>query len=422
MKIFVVLSSIVLTVFGLVAVPTITNAQGSEPVLPEQIDSYLNALVEYGFSGAVLVAKDGEILLHEGYGLANDADQLAVTPDTVFLFGSITKQFTAAAILYLEMQGLLNTGDPISEYLEGVPADKAGIRIHQLLTHSAGLRHHNFTDDFLEITRDQAVSQILQKGLLFEPGTGVSYSNDAFVLLAAIVEITSGQSWQSYLQAYLFQPAGLQHTGFFNDAQWKHQRVATGYYSGQDLGSPDSWPGPSWSLIGSGGVMTTVGDMYRWYLALQDQAVLSAAEVEKLWTPYVSISGRSSYGYGWIVVETGDQGTFLETTGAGRAHNAYFHTSLDGDLVVIVASNRIDEPILSRLRLVELQETLYAVQVGDVLVENISNHDFTTLPEFARPRPTPMRLTSLGFAVAGMIVAALLAGIWILLRRRSLRS
>jgi CubicO group peptidase (beta-lactamase class C family) len=94
-KNLVVLTSIVLTLFGLVAVPTITNAQGSEPVLPEHMDSYLNALVESGFSGAVLVAKDREILLHEGCGPANDADQLAVTPDTVFLFGSITKQFTA---------------------------------------------------------------------------------------------------------------------------------------------------------------------------------------------------------------------------------------------------------------------------------------------------------------------------------------
>ena len=168
--------------------------------------------------------------------------------------------------------------------------------------------------------------------------------------------------------------------------------------------------------------MTTVGDMYRWYVALQDQSVLSAAAVEKLWRPYESISGRSSFGYGWIVVETEDRGTFVETTGAGSSHNAYFHSSVGDDLVVIVASNRIDEPILSRWGLTEHEETLYAVQVGDALVENISSRDFATRPEFARPRARPLRPTSLGFAAAGVAGTALLVGIWFVLRRRWVRS
>ena len=419
MKRPVVLFSIVLILLSLAAQPAmmVTHAQDANPALHDQIDSYLQNLAESGFSGSVLVARDGEILLHEGYGLANDAVRQQMTPDTIFLFGSITKQFTAAAILHLEMQGLLDTGDRISEYLGAVPADKASITIHQLLTHSSGLRSHVFNSDFLEIARDDAIRQILGHELLFEPGTGVSYSDDAYKILAAIVEITSGQSWQSYLEDNLFRPSAMDHTGFFNDAKWEDQLVANGYYNGQDQGSPDNWAGPYWVLIGAGGVMTTVGDMYQWYLALQDQAVLSSEYVEKLWRPYVSTGARSSFGYGWSIVETEDRGTFVETTGAGSSHNAYFHSSGDGNLVVIVASNRIDEPWLSRLKLVENQETLYAIEVGDTLVGNIFSRDFTTLPEFAQPRARPLRPTSLGYAAASVAAIVLLIGIWITFKR-----
>lgn len=422
MKNLAVICSMVLMSLGLAAGFMIAEAQELEPARRDQIDAYLTDLVESGFSGAVLVARDREILLHEGYGLANDAAQRPVTADTVFLFGSITKQFTAAAILHLEMRGLLNTADRIGDYLAGVPPDKAGITIHQLLTHSSGLRSHVFDDDFLEITRDDAVRRILEHELLFDPGSGVSYSDDAFKLLAAIVEIASGQSWQTYLEANLFRPAAMLDTGFFNDPKWADRSVANGYYSGQDKGSPDDWPGPHWALIGAGGVMTTVGDMYRWYVALQDRIILSADEIEKLWTPYESISGRSSFGYGWIIVETEDRGTYVETTGAGSSHNAYFHGSRDDDLTVIVASNRIDESILSRLGLIELEETLYAVQVGDALVENIKSRDFSTLPEFARPRDRQLRPTPLGVAAAAVTVTALLVGILVFLRRRLARS
>lgn len=402
----------------LAAGPLIGRAQEDGPALQEAMDAYLEGLVETGFSGAVLVAREGEILLHEGYGLADDAEGLAVTPDTVFLFGSITKQFTAAAVLDLETRDLLDTGDRIGAYLEGVPADKAGITLHQLLTHSTGLRHNLFSGDFEEITRDQAVSRILGSELLFEPGTGVSYSNAGYILLAAIVEIASGESWRGYLQDRLFRPAGMERTGYFNDARWRDQRVAHAYYSGRDLGSPEDWPGPYWSLIGSGGVMTTVGDMYRWYLALQDRTVLPAAAVEQLWTPYETIGGRASYGYGWVVVETEDRGRLLETTGAGRAHNAYFHSSPDDELVVIVASNHIDEPVLSRLLLTELDETLYAVQVGDALVGNILSGDFAALPEYAQPRARSLGLTTRGYGVAGAAGMLLVLGVWIAFRRR----
>ena len=164
--------------------------------------------------------------------------------------------------------------------------------------------------------------------------------------------------------------------------------------------------------------MTTVEDMYRWYEALRGGELLPAEELEQLWKPHESIGGRASYGYGWIIVETEDEGTFVETTGAGSSHNAYFHSTLDDDSVVIVASNRIDEPLLSKLGLVETDETFYAFQVGDALVENIANDHFKTLPEFAQPMTRPLHPTTLSYAAVGVIVIVLLIGTLVILRRK----
>lgn len=214
-------------VLGLVVGATTANTQGNEPILHDQIDSYLKNLIESGLSGAVLVARNRGIILHEGYGLTNDEDGQPITPDAVFHFGSITKQFTAAAILHIEMQGLLNAGDRNSEYLDDVPADKADVTIHQLLTHSSGLPNHVLQDDFSEIARDDASRQILASDLLVEPGIRVGYSDNAFKLLATIVEIVLGQSWQSYMETNLFAPAGMDNTGFFNKSNGRSEALQT---------------------------------------------------------------------------------------------------------------------------------------------------------------------------------------------------
>lgn len=381
---------------------------GDEAGLPAEVDSYVEKLVEEGFSGAVLVAEEGDVLVHEGYGLSDIADDTPVTADTVFLMGSVSKQFTAAAVLRLEMDGLLSVDDEIDTHLDGVPVDKRLITIHQLLTHSSGLPKHSFPHDFVDVSREAAIEQILSRDLLFEPGTGVSYSDDGYKVLGAIIEVVSGLSWEQYLRSHLFDAAGMNDTGFFNERMWSSRDVATGYRAGRDEGAPSEWPGPYWALKGAGGVMSTVGDLYRWWHALEDEAVLSARQVEKMFTPYEHISGRASFGYGPVIVDA-DGETFVEITGASSSHNAYMHATLDNGPVVIVASNRIDMPLVARWGLIQSgpQEVMYAVEVGDAVADNVSSGRFATLPPFAREATRPFRPTILGYLVTALLLTVL---------------
>jgi CubicO group peptidase (beta-lactamase class C family) len=146
--------------------------------LGRKIDEFMTRLEAWGFSGAIIVAKDGQIALSKGYGLADREKQVPFTPDTASSIGSITKQFTAAAILKLEMQGKLKVGDPIGKYLPDVPPDKAGITIHHLLTHTAGFRGDFGGRDSDPISRDDLVKLVLAAPLKFKPGEQHEYSNE----------------------------------------------------------------------------------------------------------------------------------------------------------------------------------------------------------------------------------------------------
>ena len=138
--------------------------------LGRKLDDYLKRLAPFGFSGTLIVEKDGEVVLHAGYGLADHERKIPMSPDTVLPIGSITKQFTAAAILKLEMQGKLKPNDPISKYFPNVPADKGAITLHHLLIHGAGLESDYGDGDFEPVTREEIVRRVLAAPLRSAPG------------------------------------------------------------------------------------------------------------------------------------------------------------------------------------------------------------------------------------------------------------
>jgi CubicO group peptidase (beta-lactamase class C family) len=356
------------------------------PDLRTKSDAYLSALVPQGFSGAVLIAQDGEIILEKGYGLAVDEGERPFTADTAFVIGSISKSFTAAAILHLEMQGRLHTTDPISKFITNVPPDKAPITLHHLLTHTAGLPQHHAASDFEPLTRDEALAVILEKPLRFQPGEEYAYSDAGYVMLAAIVELVSGGPFTGYLVEHLFEPAGMRNTGFYDDPRWQTLPLAHGYYNGQDKGSPAEWPGPYWSLLGTGGIVSTVGDLYRWQQALAQQRILSPAMMKKLWMPYATINERTSYGYGWQISQTEYGGQLIWHVGAGRAHNAEFRYFPETGTVIIIGSNRIDDVYLGIGRIYEtFHEVIYANEIGKTLSRNVLNNDFQLQPNLKLP-------------------------------------
>ncbi|HQR07545.1 MAG TPA: serine hydrolase [Gemmatales bacterium] len=236
---------------------------------------------EHGFTGVVLVARDGQILLHEAYGMANRDKQIPMKHDTILAIGSTPIDFTKAGILLLAQQGKLNLSDPISKFFDQVPDDKKAMTLEQLMTGRSGLPDfHDIPSDKDKdhswIDRDEAVRRILGSELLFAPGKGRRHSHSAFGLLAAIIEKVSGQSYQDFTREHLYQPAGMTDTGFFGD-KIAPERMALGYGPRKDgeINAPPYWGKTSWLVMGSGGQTSTALDMWRWVQAVHGGKLLN---------------------------------------------------------------------------------------------------------------------------------------------------
>jgi CubicO group peptidase (beta-lactamase class C family) len=247
------------------------------------------------FNGAVLVARDGEILLSKGYGMANLDWDIPNTPDTKFRIGSITKQFTAMATLLLQEQGSLNVQDKVCNYIEECPEAWKDITIHHLLTHTSGLRDL-FTYRDLDVTKrsrpETTIKLFLSDPLNFEPGTRWQYSSSGYVLLASIIKIVSGESYHSYLRKNLLEPLGMNDTGFF-DNQDIVKRRATGYTNGTEAAAYIDETG----LFGGGGLYSTVEDLYLWEQALWTGQVVSQESLDAMFAMGVSEQTNPPFTY-----------------------------------------------------------------------------------------------------------------------------
>jgi CubicO group peptidase (beta-lactamase class C family) len=184
-----------------------------------KIDKLLDSLTESDdFTGAVLVARNGEILLSKGYGPADQDKNLPNTPHTKFRLGSITKQFTAMAVLILQAQGKLNVQDPACLYISECPAAWKDITIHHLLTHTSGITNFTNFPDY-QATKatpsspEQTIARFKDKPLDFSPGERWSYSNSGYIVLGYIIEDVSGLSYEAFLQQNIFEPLQMKDTG-----------------------------------------------------------------------------------------------------------------------------------------------------------------------------------------------------------------
>ncbi|HEY0457892.1 MAG TPA: serine hydrolase domain-containing protein [Pyrinomonadaceae bacterium] len=319
----------------------------------KRIDDYLTSLVDKGFSGAVLAAKKDRIFLAKGYGFVDREKRVPVTPATVFPVGSVTKQFTAAAVVKLEMQGKLKFSDSIAKYLNDVPADKAKITIHQLLTHSSGIPG-SVGRCTQEMKRNEFVKMALNSTLDFEPGTRYNYSNAGYNLLAVIVETASGEEFEEYAGKNLFAPAGLKQTGIFVP-KYALDNIAVGYRDGKKWGNvyeklfdydyPDrKFYGYEFCGRGSGGMLSTIGDLYRWHKSFAGEKVFSKASKEKIFASYVreGEGATSFYGYGWAIFTTPRKTKLIAHNGnVNDVFEADFRRYTEEDVVLIIITNSL---------------------------------------------------------------------------------
>lgn len=287
----------------------------------DEIAAYMRRLEKLGFSGAVLIARGDEILLQQGYGLADRERNVPWSARTVSTIGSITKQFTGAAILKLQERGKLNVRDSISRYFDGVPPDKAAITLHELLTHSSGIVDPPDIGDFDPIGREAYVRRVLDQPLAYPPGGGYEYANANYSLLGAIVEQLSGKSYEQFLRDEFFTPLGMKDTGYLLP-RFDPARVAQGYRDsvkwGTILERPMAPDGPYWALRANGGIHATLSDMRIWCDALMDGKVLSPESMAQYWSPHVDEGGGESYyAYGWTVRDAGGAKVISHNGGNG---------------------------------------------------------------------------------------------------------
>jgi CubicO group peptidase (beta-lactamase class C family) len=307
--------------------------------LARTLDTYFTRAAEVGFSGAVLLAERGEVVLHEAYGLADRSSGSTLTAASPFHIGSVGKQFTAAAVLRLEADGRLTTDDRLDRFFPDIPADKQAITVHQLLSHTSGLPVLT-TRPFMEVrTRAEIMREMLELPLRSEPGAGYAYSNVGYALLAGVIESASGESYERYLERAIFEPAGLRDTGFIEDAErWAGSGVWS--YSGEgDEGEPLSGMRPLPKAVGAGSIVSTVGDLYRWDRALLTDAVLPASARGRLFGEMAVIGAGRHYGYGWMITRTQRGETLVHHAGDLGGFNTDLRRYVEPDLVLIVASN-----------------------------------------------------------------------------------
>jgi len=316
----------------------------------------------------LLVAKNGQVVLEKGYGLANRENKITYAPKTVFTVGSITKQFTGAAVLKLEMQGKLRTSDKISKYFKDVTPEKADITLHQLLTHSAGMVNA-FGDDYERLTRDEFVQRALASELRYVPGTKHEYSNVGYSILGAVIEIVTGGSYERYLHDNLFKPTGMKETGYVIP-KWKSETLAVGYREdGSRWGTPldHLWDkdGPYWNLRANGGILSTVGDLYKWHLALEGEKILSKEAKEKYFAPHIAEQPEaySFYGYGWVNEKTPRGTTLIWHDGGNGFFYADFRRYIDEKVVYIVATNSRISPF--RKEYDQVGQSIFSAHAGN---------------------------------------------------------
>lgn len=214
-----------LLIVGCSSIPAIQKGQS----LSEYLDST-------NFSGSVLVVREGSIIHNKGYGFSSHASQVANDEDTQYLIGSMTKQFTALAIMQLQERGLLNIDEYISKYLPDFP-NGSNITIKNLLTHSSGI--YNFTDEwksikYANLSSENVIEIFKNKPLKFTPGSKVRYSNSGYVLAGKIIEVVTGSSYSEYINENIFHPLGMKTSAYGLTYDSKHN-TATGYKKGKPL-------------------------------------------------------------------------------------------------------------------------------------------------------------------------------------------
>lgn len=301
-----------------------------------KIDSIFDVYTKKNmFSGSVSIARKGTILLSKGYGMANYGFDIPNTGQTKFKLASVSKQFTAMAIMILQEQGKLSTDDKLTKFIPDYPnGDK--ITIHHLLTHTSGI--YNFTNAehydsimVLPHTLDKIISYFKNTKLDFEPGEKFSYSNSGYILLSYIIEKASGKTYGEFVTSQIFEPLGMKNSGVC-EGNKLIKNFALGYTNGEkglenagyiDMSIPS----------GAGALYSTVEDLQIWDRAFYSEQLVKKATLDKMTTPF-----KDKYGYGLKIDEFAGR-PMIGHSGGIQGFNTVVYRFPQDELSIVVLKN-----------------------------------------------------------------------------------
>ncbi|MFZ0820052.1 MAG: serine hydrolase [Candidatus Acidiferrales bacterium] len=299
----------------------------------------MSTLYERGqFNGVILVADQGKIIYRKAFGKANFQTGTDFTLQTPSDIGSVTKQFTAMAIMILAERNKLNYDDSISKYIPEFSRSPhlSKVTLRHLLTHTSGIPDYgDLAIDDSGLSQKGLIAALLEKEeLFFNPGQKYRYSNPGYSLLAIAVEKVSGKSYGDFLEQEIFKPIGMSNTFVFDSPRKKDTRAAVGY---DQFGQVDD--GASTAIPGDGGIYSTVDDLFRWDQTLYTDKLVRQSTLSAAFTPGKVEEGSSTYGFGWNVVGNGDD-KYVWHTGSHAGFRAFIERRPVGRTTVIMLTNR----------------------------------------------------------------------------------
>lgn len=330
-----------LSIFSALCLFIVQGAAGQTPTNRQIIakaDEYLKAAVKNDrFIGSVLIAKNGVPIFNKGYGMANIELNVPNTPKTIFRTGSLTKQFTALAVMQLQERGKLKVGDSICKYLEDCPAAWQAVTIRHLLTHTSGIPNYSSPPEWDEklsvqtLTRAEFIDLFRNLPLQFAPGEKHKYSNSGYSLLGSVIEKASGTDYTEFMRINIFAPLGMKNTGFEDS-----RVIVAGRAAGYD-----------WSLgsflntrfvnlqnsLPNGALYSTTEDLLLWDQALYTEKLVSRKSLDEMFTPFLN-----EYAYGWRTPQRFNRQT-LEHSGSINGFSSFILRCPSERLTVIVLSN-----------------------------------------------------------------------------------
>jgi CubicO group peptidase (beta-lactamase class C family) len=366
----------IVAALALLSGPRGIEVPGHPGASPDRIDSYVRAFIARHDipSAAIAVVDHGKVVKTAGYGSASLELHVAASTRSVYEIGSITKQFTAEAVMMLAAEGKIDLEAPIARYLPDLPEAWAGITVHHLLTHTSGLPDWE-SRGLLDLRRDYAPAEFIKviaaHPLDFPPGTRWSYSNSAYPLLGMIIEHVTGEPFEGIVTQRVLVPAGMTKTRFRHRGEVVPDRVA-GYADSAGV-VRNGEPIVPRLLAPNGGILSTVGDMAKWYLALEGGRIVPAATFERMATPVKLNHGATfTAGIAWFI-DTFRGHRFVFHNGSTAAgYSSVIYRFPEDSLFVVVLMNIDRGPLVNQL----------AIAVADLVHPGLSLH---TLPE--RPDP-----------------------------------